>query len=320
MGSKENRRIRAVSDLRYPPQRHPISRRQAIKRLGKFSLASFSGLSLLSCQKDISDIVEPEESFDFAFDASFNVHSDNSYNGIQLNCLNSLRAQWLRISIPYSNLYAARPFTGRGCAVLGVITEHEGRSGFIERLSNKLQETLMLYFETYPSIQHWQLLNEPTHFYDMSATDYVKKYLAPAARFIRTNYPHITIISAAPVGTSQGPILMAEMAAAGLENHCDRVGVHIYNPVTIIEYATYIKKRIWVTETGVADPMQHIAWARDTLNSVRGSLKPERIFWYTLWDRSQYSLININEEEGVLKSTSPLYDLLVNRTTSSMRW
>ncbi len=319
MAAKERRRIKAVSDLHYPPQKHPISRRQALKKLGQFSLASFSGLSLLSCQKDITDIVEPDDPFDFSFDASFNVHSDNSYNGIQLNCLNNLRAQWLRISIPYSNLYAARPFAGRGCAVLGVITDHEGQSGFIEQLSNNLHETLMLYFETYPSIKYWQLLNEPTNFFDISPTDYVKKYLAPAAQFIRTNYPHITIISAAPVGTSQGPILMAEMAAAGLEKHCDIVGVHIYNPVTIIEYAAFIKKRIWVTETGVADPMQHIAWARDTLKGVREALKPERIFWYVLWDESQYSLINIDETTGSLSGSSPLYELLINRNTFSFK-
>jgi hypothetical protein len=319
MAAKERRRIKAVSDLRYPPQRHPISRRQALKRIGQISLASLSGLSLLSCQKDTTDIVEPEDSYDFPFDASYNVHSDSSCNGIQLNCLNRLRAQWLRISIPYSDLYAARSFVGRGCAILGVITDYAGQGGFIEQLSNNLQEILMTYFETYPSIKYWQLLNEPSSFWNISPTDYVNNYLQPAWNFIRANYPQLALISAAPKGNSQGPILMAEMAAAGLENYCNRVAVHIYNAVTIINYVNILKKPIWVTETGVADQMQHIAWARDTLKSVRAALNPERIFWYVLWDESQYSLINIDETSGSLTGSSPLYELLINRNTFSFK-
>lgn len=296
-----------------------ITRRQALKRLSKLSLASLGAYSLLSCNRNDTGLDEPEPPADFPFDSSYNVHSDNRYNGLQLNSLTNLKARWLRISIPYSNLVAARPFVGYGYKILGVITDHGGEAALLEELKNNPEATLQAYFSSCPSVKYWQILNEPTSFHNISPTNYVKDYLAPAARFIRTHYPQLTIVSAAPKGNSQGPILMAEMAAAGLEKYCDRVAVHIYNPIAIIDYADILKKKVWITETGINNQQQHIAWARDTLRAVREALNPERIFWYTLWDRSQYSLINIDEGEGIVSSTSPLYDLLVNRSNFSFK-
>ena len=300
-----------------PLKSKSISRRQALKRLCHLSLVSLGSFSIFSCQKKNTGIDEPDDALDFPFDSSYNVHSAGNCNPIQLSCLNQLKAQWLRISIPYSNLLSARPFIGYGYNILGIITDYGEGTALLEQLENNLEATLRAYFSSYPSVSYWQLLNEPTSFWDISPTDYVKKYLAPAASFIRSNYPEVTIVSAAPKGNSQGPILMAEMAAAGLEKHCNRVAVHIYNPVTIIDYANLVNKKIWITETGIDNQQQHIAWARDTLRVVREALNPERIFWYALWDKTQYSLINIDEEEGMLTGTSPLYELLVNRDSFS---
>ena len=65
------------------------------------------------------------------------------------------------------------------------------------------------------------------------------------------------------------------------------IGVNVYTQQALnadaAALADLAQYRVWVTETGVSDESQHIAYVEQMYPKLRTELRAERIYWYALW-------------------------------------
>jgi hypothetical protein len=109
---------------------------------------------------------------------------------------------------------------------------------------------------------------------------------------VRTNYPGVTLTSAATFGTgNSGSSELARFFELGLLDMDVVVAINVYSNAALSSYATVFGryaarlagKRIWVTETGSANPDNHVAWVQEFYPRLMNSVHPEMICWYALW-------------------------------------
>jgi hypothetical protein len=147
----------------------------------------------------------------------------------------------------------------------------------------------------------FQILNEPALFFGIPPDVYVRELLGPCHADLHELNPQIIVVAAAEVGTLDGPPRMRAMFEAGLEDACDRVAFHIYDPAVIPALSANVKGLVWVTESGVAGTERHLSWVRDTDEEIRAQLPDvSRIFHFDLYDsdRGKYRLIDL-QTQGV---------------------
>jgi hypothetical protein len=159
----------------------------------------------------------------------------------------------------------------------------------------------------------FQILNEPALFFGIPPDVYVRELLGPCHADLRELNPQIIVVAAAEVGTLDGPPRMRAMFEAGLEDACDRVAFHIYDPEVIAALSANVKGLIWVTESGAAGTDRHLSWVRDTDAEIRARLPDvSRIFHFDLYDfdRGRFRLIDLQPQGAgyrVVAESAELY-------------
>lgn len=219
----------------------------------------------------------------------FNVHP---YQGqlfnVQMQALQDIRATWTRTTLGIPNDTAGE-YANPGCNVLGLIGD------FLYTTIDKhdwpdMVETVI---RRYPTIQYFQILNEPKVFYHMDNVEYVRDYLKPAHDLIRQKFPAIKIVSAAPIGQYSGIRDFIAMSLAGADQYCDYRGVHIYFEQDILyswrEFRLATQKPIMITETGANDPEEQLDWWRIQIPEMKRLLETEFVFYYALLEQPNYT-------------------------------
>jgi hypothetical protein len=158
----------------------------------------------------------------------------------------------------------------------------------------------------------FQILNEPALFFGIPPDVYVRELLGPCFADLHELDPRIIVVAAAEVGTLDGPPRMRAMFEAGLEDVCDRVAFHIYDPAVIPALSANVKGLVWVTESGAAGTDRHLSWVRDTDEEIRARLPDvSRIFHFDLYDsdRGKYRLIDVQQQGATYRVVTESADL-----------
>jgi hypothetical protein len=109
---------------------------------------------------------------------------------------------------------------------------------------------------------------------------------------VKARYPAMVLASAPPPGSGgTGPPELETFFQLGLLDMDVVIALNVYSNNTLSRYATVIDKyatrlsgkRIWVTETGSANPDNQIAWVQEFYPRVVNSIHPEMICWYAMW-------------------------------------
>jgi hypothetical protein len=249
----------------------------------------------------------------------FNVHP---YSGtlmtIQLQALRDIRANWIRTTLGISADLAGSYVAAAQTNILGLISDFQMTS--IDK--GDWPDMVETVIRRYPSIQYFQILNEPKVFFDIDNAEYVRDYLRPAHDRIRTKFPHVKIVSASPIGQPSGIRDFAAMSAAGADKYCDYRAVHIYfepdlgSPWSAFRVAT--EKPIMITETGTRTYTKHLRWWMEQIPEMKRVLKTEYVFYYALLEQPEYTgyeiiTAELDSQGNVLPASgSELYNYLKN--------
>ena len=247
----------------------------------------------------------------------FNVHPyAGSLMTLQMQALNDIRANWIRTTLGIPTDVAGPYVTATSANVLGLIGD------FLFTSINKTDwpDMVEAVIRRYPSIQYFQILNEPEVFYNMSNVEYVRDYLRPAHDLIRRKFPSVKIVAAAPIGQPSGIKDFAAMSVAGADQYCDYRAVHIYfeqdlvSPWSAFRLAT--EKPIMITETGSRKRDKHLYWWQTQIPEMKRVLQTEYVFYYALLEQPVYTgfemiLAEFDSQGNVVPALgSELYDFL----------
>jgi hypothetical protein len=131
--------------------------------------------------------------------------------------------------------------------------------------------------------------------------------------------PELTVVAAAEVGNSDGVLRLRAMLEADLERHCDRVACHIYDRKIIPLLSGLAGRPIWVTESGVLGPENHLGWVTEVFDEIRSKIASvERVFYYQLFDKQAggFRILEIVPDGAgfrALVESPALYDYLAQR-------
>jgi hypothetical protein len=141
---------------------------------------------------------------------------------------------------------------------------------------------------------------------------------------VKSRYPGVTLASAPTFGTgTSGAAELESFFKLGLLDMDVVVTLNVYSNPALSSYATVLdryaarlaSKRIWVTETGSANPDNQIAWVREFYPRLINVARPEMICWYVMWggdgavsDNGFGLLDQVQSGAGVER---PLFKLLV---------
>jgi hypothetical protein len=236
------------------------------------------------------------------------------------------RVNGLRVEISKSNQSSGdrtiKALGGMGLELLGLI----GNEYLFEpNIEGEIDGILA----AYPEIRYFQVGNEVTTILPSTGpTISIDQYMAVFHRVydhVQSRYPErAVLLTQSTLGSGlYGPGELETMARLGLtEMNPERViiAVNAYDPESASQYRGLLggplrKFRVWVTESGVADPALHIAFVRDKYPLIRDYLRAERVYWYTMWggdsgSQTDFSLIK-NPMSYPNYWKSPLFELLV---------
>jgi hypothetical protein len=215
----------------------------------------------------------------------FNVHPYTDYvMAAQIQALNTMQVNWVRTTLGILTDTAGPYIAAIRANILGLIADFN--LGPIDK--NAWPDLVETVIQRYPSIQYFQILNEPEHFNGIANTEYVLDYLRPAHDLIRRKFPYVRIVSAAPIGQPGGIRDFTEMSLAGADQYCDCRAVHIYfEQDDVSPWSAFLKatqKPMMITETGVRRPDQHLNWWQNQIPEMRRVLNTAYVFYYVLLD------------------------------------
>ena len=288
---------------------HDMTRRDFLR----FGLTAGAAFALTGCSSDSpTDPGSGSQGF-----RGFNVHPyQGSLFNLQMQALRDIHANWTRTTLGLTGDVAGPYAAPAGMSVLGIIGDFQMTSIPKSDWAAMVESVI----RRYPSIQYFQILNEPEVFYNMSNTEYVRDYLHPAHDLIRQKFPSVKIVSAAPIGQPSGITDFTAMTLAGADQYCDFRGVHIYYEQDISSaWAAFrmgTQKPIMLTETGKRRPEAQLSWWQTQIPEMKRVLKTEYVFYYALLEQPEYTGYEIIRAEldsagNVVPATgSELYNYL----------
>lgn len=175
----------------------------------------------------------------------------------------------------------------------------------------------------YPGIRYLQIGNETTTILPRPGPQItIEEYMTAFKRiyaYVQTRHPSVILVTQSTFGSGNyGSGELETMANLGLKEMSPSkliIGVNVYSVTTAYNNSHVINGllrgyRVWVTESGIPKPDDHIRYVRDTYPILKNTLRAERIYWYVLYEESGHKLMDIN---GPNFWTSPLYNLLAGR-------
>lgn len=289
----------------------------SLTRRNFLRLGAAAGCALMLDGCTSSSATDPGTS-DSGF-CGFNVHPyAGTLMNIQLQALNNIRANWIRTTLGITTDVAGNYVSAVQTNILGLISDFQLTS--IDK--NDWPDMVETVIRRYPSIQYFQILNEPKVFFDIDNAEYVREYLRPAHERIRAKFPQVKIVSASPIGQPSGIRDFAAMSAAGADDYCDYRAVHIYfepdlgSPWSAFRVAT--EKPIMITETGSKTYRKHLSWWTEQIPEMKRVLKTDYVFYYALLEQPEYTGYEIitaeldSQGNVIPASGSELYNYLKN--------
>jgi hypothetical protein len=191
-----------------------------------------------------------------------------------------------------------------------------------------IEQQIDLILDAYPEVRYFQIGNEVTTILPPSGpTMTIETYMSVFQRI----YNHIqerspgraVLVTQSTLGAGMyGPAELQTMANLGLaqmDPNAVIVAINDYAPDSSGLYTGLLggalrKFRVWVTESGVANPALHKSFVQGQYPLLRNYLRAERIYWYVLWggdsgSDTDFSLIkNPGNYPNYWKS--PLFQLL----------
>ncbi|HET7293646.1 MAG TPA: hypothetical protein VFM88_14575 [Vicinamibacteria bacterium] len=235
-------------------------------------------------------------------------------------------------SIPY-----VRACRALGLDVLCVLTQATGLD-FAQALSQPGVRTPLLraYLQIFasdvapaPGVSSagrvaFQILNEPVHSLGVAPNVYLRRLLAPTYLALKNEAPELAVVAAAEVGTPEGVLRVRTLLETGLEDLCDEVAYHVYDPRVIPLLAGLARKPVRVTETGADGPAQHRAWVEEVVPRIAREIAGvAEIDLYVLYDGApgRYQLVDLaRDPDGsvrVVAESDALLALYVERVAAA---
>ena len=208
-----------------------------------------------------------------------------------------------------------------GVELLGLISNEYLFDQDIEQVIDRI-------FATYPEIRYFQVGNEITTILPTSGpTMTIERYMAVFQRIydhVQTRYPgRAILLTQSTLGSGlYGPTELETMAALGLADMDPAkviIAINDYDPQSATQYVgllggTLRRYRVWVTESGVANPDAHIGFVQGGYPLLRNYLRAERIYWFVMWggDSGSDTDFSLIKNPGSYPDywTSPLFRLL----------
>jgi hypothetical protein len=177
-----------------------------------------------------------------------------------------------------------------GLELLGLVSNEYLFDPDIERAIDRI-------FSAYPEIRYFQVGNEVTTILPPTGpTLTIEEY----AVIFRRVYDHVQarhpgraiLLTQSSLGSGlRGPVELEALAALGLarmDPHKVIVGINAYDPHSVSQYRGLLSRtlqmfRVWVTESGMADPALHIPFVHERYPLLRQYLRAERVYWYVMW-------------------------------------
>ena len=210
-----------------------------------------------------------------------------------------------------------------GLDVLGLVSNEHLFDPDIEGAIDRI-------FDAYPEIRHFQIGNEVTTILPQSGpTITIEQYAAVFKRVydhVQARHPGLAILlTQSALGSGlRGPTELETLASLAL-SHMDPdrviVAINAYDPDAVGQYRGLLggalrSFRVWVTESGMANPEGQSYFVRDKYPLLRRYLRSERVYWYVMWGGdagpdSDFSLIKYPASHPNYWK-SPLFTLLVD--------
>jgi hypothetical protein len=242
--------------------------------------------------------------------------------------LQSGRVEGVRVEISRRNQNPADPIIksiGRlGVELLGLVGNEYLFAPDIEQQIDRI-------FAAYPEIRYFQIGNEVTTILPSTGpTITIDQYMIVFQRVydhIQRRHPgRAVLLTQSTLGFGvYGPAELEAMVGLGLARlDPDQViiAINAYDPESASQYRGLLGGplrgfRVWVTESGVADPARHIPFVQEKYPLLRNYLRAERVYWYVMWGGdtgtdSEFSLVK-HPASYPNYWKSPLFELLAGR-------
>ena len=152
-------------------------------------------------------------------------------------------------------------------------------------------------FAAYPEIRHFQIGNEVTTILPPSGpTITIEQYAAVFQRVydhVQSRHPgRAILLTQSALGSGlRGPTELETLTRLALSRmDADKVIVAInsYDPDNVSQFSGLLGGalrpfRVWVTESGMANPDRQVSFVRDKYPLLRRVLRAERVYWYVMW-------------------------------------
>jgi len=176
------------------------------------------------------------------------------------------------------------------------------------------------YRAAYPQVTAFQIGNEVTTSVPMPIDRYLDVFARVYAHVV-SRYPDVTLVTQAAFGAGQIGSIDVNATVERIRTFASPsravVALNVYTPTALMAYEAALRAspppyRIWVTETGSADPASQVAYVMQTYPRLL-ALPAERIYWYALWAGdtgadSGYGLIGHASSPPIVQG--PLFQLL----------
>jgi hypothetical protein len=176
------------------------------------------------------------------------------------------------------------------------------------------------YRAAYPQVTTFQIGNEVTTSVPMPIDRYLDVFARVYAHVV-SHYPEVMLVTQAAFGAGQVGSIDVNATVERIRTFASPsrvvLGLNVYTPTALMAYEAALRAtpppyRIWVTETGSADPASQIAYVTQTYPRLL-ALPVERIYWYALWagdagSESGYGLIGHASTPPIVPG--PLFQLL----------
>jgi hypothetical protein len=177
-----------------------------------------------------------------------------------------------------------------GVEVLGLVSNDNLFEPDIERVIDRI-------FSAYPEIRYFQIGNEVTTILPPTGpTITIEQYAVLFNRIyehVQSRYPgRAVLVTQSALGSGlRGPTeleTLTDLALVHMDPDKVIVAINAYDPDAVSQYRGLLSGslrafRVWVTESGVANPSLHATFVRDRYPLLRMYLRAERVYWYVLW-------------------------------------
>jgi hypothetical protein len=152
-------------------------------------------------------------------------------------------------------------------------------------------------FAAYPEIRYFQIGNEVTTILPPTGpTITIDQYAAVFQRVydhVESRHPgRAILLTQSALGSGlRGPTeleTLTRLALSRMDPDKVIIAVNSYDPDNLSQFSGLLGGalrpfRVWVTESGVADPDRQVSFVRDKYPLLRRFLRAERVYWYVMW-------------------------------------